>query len=103
MPNYFALIRIQDKDKPQEEQKYVPLEIVDEEICKALGKSVHPTEYYMGWYDSIGLMLACGKTFEEIESLANSWYPESEESPILDVIKFMKENYISSSWARIGK
>lgn len=54
MPNCFCLYR-KDSDPKSEP---LPLNLVDEEICKALGVAVHPKRWVEGWYDSIGWMIA---------------------------------------------
>ena len=61
MPNYFELAR-----KSNPEAGPVVLQELDEELCKHFGVPCDAKRYLGGWYDSIGLSLAMGDTFEEI-------------------------------------
>ena len=70
---------------------------IDEEICAHLGVPVHPTKYVHGWYDTIGLCLAMGKTFDEQRRI----FAECPE--LLKIIDYLDEHYIPDSWAEIGR
>lgn len=48
--------------------KVADLVALDNEICDVLGVEPHPRDFYVGWVDTIGFSLACGKTFEEVRS-----------------------------------
>lgn len=71
------------------------LNSVDEEICKLLEESVSKKEYCpifkhprmnISWYDTIGLALATGKTYDEIKQL---WENENCQK----VINFLESKY----------
>lgn len=57
MPSCFQLTR---------DGAAVPLNQVDEEMCRYFNAACHPTRYFEGWYDTIGFFLATGKTFDQI-------------------------------------
>lgn len=62
MPAYFRLI-----PKGDPENKPSTLEDVDKQLCRVTGKPLSETRYCLEWY-TIGLSLACGKTFAEMRS-----------------------------------
>ena len=94
MPNCFQLVR---KSNPGAGPvKFVQ---IDEEICEAVGEPVDDKRWCRGWYDVIGLRLATGESFSEIEQeLKDSNY----YTDLLPVVAFLRENYTSSAWAEIG-
>ena len=54
----------------------VPLVEVDERMCAHFDQPCDPKHYLAGWYDSIGLSLALGMSFDEIvEQNTNGEYP----------------------------
>ncbi len=61
MPNFFSLTRKSDPAAGP-----VSANTLDEEICAHLGVEIHPTNYHVYWYDSIGFRLALGMTWDEI-------------------------------------
>lgn len=89
MPNCFQLCR---NGAP------VPLNAIDEELCNLLGEPVHPQMCVAGWYNIIGVRLACGLSWEEIEKkiLDCEYYGEAD---LLRIIGYLRENFTSSAWA----
>jgi len=92
MPNCFQLI---DKTTEQAEK----FSVIDDKLCAHLGVEPHPKHYYRGWYDSIGLALAVGKSFEEILATVQEPHPTygvDEES--IKIVKWLDEHYTSTAW-----
>jgi hypothetical protein len=40
---------------------------VDDLMCAHFNVTPHPIRYYANWYNTIGLALACGESFEQIK------------------------------------
>ncbi len=96
MPNCFHLVRKSDPDAGP-----VNLAQIDEEICEAVGELVDEhRRWCRGWYNMIGLYLATGKSFDEIEEILKD---EGDECSLIPVVAFLRENYTSSAWAEIGR
>ena len=64
---------------------------IDEDICAHLGVEVDPVEYVHGWYDSIGLGLAVGKSFDEMLEIF-------KEPETIKIVNFLKDHYTSDAW-----
>lgn len=100
MAQYFQLVRKDDLESGP-----VAFSIIDEELCKFLGCGAHPVKYVAEWYDTIGLRLACGRSFDDIiEEFQRSldsekgygsaeWY-----ATILKIAKYLQEHYTSDAW-----
>lgn len=104
MPNCFTLSLKSEPSKP------VLFAKIDEEICSHMGAEVHPTNWYIGWYDYIGFMLAVGKSFDEInglivECIEDSKTPEGHAhwSKMQQVNHFLAERYVSDAWYSASK
>lgn len=98
MPNCFQLSRKTEPDKP------VPLQTIDEEICRLLNEPVDPQYWCCSWYNAIGFSLACGKTFDQIrEDLIRDWSDNGEllsnGVKLVRIVDWMKENFIPNAWA----
>lgn len=84
----------------------VAFQEVDEQICEHFGISAHPKKYVCGWYESIGLRLACGQSFDEIleefaRTIAEGNPNRAEEIWLVDIIKiakFLRDHYDMRSW-----
>ena len=85
MPNCFSLT-------PKGETRPQNLNSVDEALCKALGEPVSNTLWCRDWYNYIGLLLACGKTFDEIREVC------CDSPEMLQVIDFLDAHYVSNAW-----
>ena len=69
---------------------------VDEAICTHFGWPIHPQDYVYGWYDSIGFMLATGKSWDQIRvELRDGWGFQDERQAIVD---FLEANYTTGIW-----
>lgn len=55
---------------------------IDEELCSILGVPVDPVRYVGGWFDYIGLRLACGSSFADIHSELCDKIDATEEKPV---------------------
>lgn len=86
MPVCFQLTRLGDKEPSS-------FQHIDDCICQHLQVDADPIKYHMDWYDSIGMRLALGKSWDEIADDANEYYP-----PMLPIIAYLRENYSSDSW-----
>ena len=103
MPACFQLFR------KSEGQNAAPckLNTIDEELCKLLGKEIHPTLYVGCWFDYIGFKLAIGKTFAQIrEAIAanKAEYGDTEfYDDMLKMADYLDENFSPSAWTEIGR
>jgi hypothetical protein len=90
MPNCFQLI-----DK--ETGKPAILRDVDNRLWEEVGiQKADPEKWYLNWYNTIGLSLACGNNWDRIREI----YQESIElcPECGTVIDFLEAHYDSSSW-----
>ena len=85
MPNCFTLTQ-KGNDEPS---TFVD---IDEKLCAHLGVEPHPKNYLYGWYDSIGLGVAMGKTWDQMRT----WW--DNDSPMQEVINYLEEHYIPDAW-----
>lgn len=89
------------------------LNLVDEEICREFKAVPHPTRYFQAWYNNIGFMLACGKTWQDIrgvqerylaQDLAHgAWNRIAHNIALLQILRFMESNYSQAVWAEFGR
>jgi len=84
MPNFFQLIK---KTDGQAET----LVAVDEALCRMANVDPDPQVYYMGWVDTVGLLLACGRPWEEIRKTY-------EGSALEEVCAFLQMHYDVRAW-----
>lgn len=91
MPNCFMLTR-------KGEEKASSLMRIDEEMCMHFGAEVHPTRYYLGWYDLVGFSLAMGRDWNWMREQLKK--DEIVDDPILLVIDWLEENFIADSWSQ---
>ena len=90
MPNCFTLTHVGFPEP-------ATLESVDRAICQAFDHPYSSRCYAFAWYDCVGFLLACGKTFAEIaEAFA-------DDHEIRAICHFLAENYIPNAWVEIGK
>lgn len=71
----------------------VPLCKVDEEICNMLHVDVHERNWVHGWFDTVGLMLALGKSFAEVREIF-----EGDET-FQQIIAYLEDNFQVDAWA----
>ena len=90
MPNCFQLIK-------KGEEEPTNLQTIDDEIwLKFYGSIPEPNlHWYCGWYDCIGLRLAMGKCFKDIqkEFSVGNWTEK-----IKNVLDHLQEHYTARSW-----
>jgi hypothetical protein len=85
MPNCFSLTN-------KKTGQVAHLHDVDAEICKHFNIPCDPNYWAHDWYGVIGLLLACGKSFERIEQIV-------EDTPeLVTIAKLLDENYTSDAW-----
>lgn len=83
MPSCFQLMR---------NGAAVPLNQIDEEMCRHFEVACHPVRYFEGWYDTIGFLLATGKTFDQIR------VTYADEPILVKIVDWLKANFESNSW-----
>ena len=87
MPNCFQLLR---------GGVAVPLDKVDEEMCRHFGRPCDPERYFESWYDIIGRKLAMGERWDEIGATIAEHYAEF---PILaQIASWLEANFETRSW-----
>jgi len=86
MPNCFTLTP-KDGDKPK-----VFAEI-DDEMREHFGAPADAENWYLGWYDTIGLLLALGKTWDEIRTTLPT---------LSHIVDYLEERYIPNAWYEVG-
>ena len=84
MPNCFQLSRRESKEFTP-----VPLNTIDEEMCKHFNVPVHPNWYYKEWYNTVGFSLAMGLTFAEIRE---------KQMGDPQVVDWLEANFVSSAF-----
>ena len=83
MPMCFQLTRKGDKEPSS-------LQHVDCCICQALDIPFSEDRWAAGWYDSVGLLLAVGKSFEEIMDIVTGDRRR--------ICAYLNEHYTTDSW-----
>jgi hypothetical protein len=76
---------------------------IDEKICAYFGAEPHPVHWYQNWENNIGLLLACGRSWDEIRAICRD--PENGEhgEALAKIADFLEERYDVSAWAEIGR
>ena len=85
MPNCFTLTK-KGEDKPARFQ------VIDDEMREHFGEPPNANKWLLGWYDCVGLALACGRTWDEIREV----FGDSHE--YLKIIDYLEERYVSDCW-----
>jgi len=85
MPNYFTLTK-NGNDKPS------AINDIDIELCAHFGESVDDDRYFMEWYNTIGLALAMGKTWDDIIGIFEG------DMLTLEIVVYLRENYTANAW-----
>ena len=86
MPNCFQLRNVATGEIPS-------LVAIDRDICEYLNKPVHDVRYYEHWVDMLGLPLAMGKTWGDLE------FQYGDDQYLLPVIEYLKQLYEPVAWA----
>lgn len=95
MPNCFQLIR-----KSDPEAGAVSLQRIDEEMCLHFNEPCHPERWFRNWYNSIGMSLAFGRTFEELRKRPEEdgdWEPEDVQEWV-SMIDWLDANFTTNAW-----
>lgn len=92
MPNCFTL-------RKKEVEELSRFNDIDDEMRLHFGAEPDETNYYRGWYDSIGFAIAMGRKLgsQELRDVFKG-IPE-----LLEVIDWLEEHYTSDAWAQIGR
>lgn len=85
MPSCFSLT-------PKGSKEPEKLQVVDDRIRETFGLPADAKAWAFGWYNTVGLLLACGKSWAEIQST----FEESDD--IQKVICFLQTNYDADAW-----
>jgi len=88
MAAYFQLISKQTGEA-------TPFNKIDEELCDNFEQPVDEHKYLSGWYDSIGLRLALGKSFDEI--IAE--FKELKLEALTLIAEYLQEHYNANNWS----
>jgi hypothetical protein len=92
MPNCFSLT-------PKGEPEPVRLGAVDDAMRAHFGAPPNPDEWYRGWYQTIGFMLARGLPWEGIrEHVRTSMRPEADRAKDVAVVDWLEANYTADAW-----
>jgi hypothetical protein len=88
MPSCFCLYRKGSNTKAH-------LQDVDRDLCQNLELPYSDDEWVAYWYDSIGLLLAIGRTFEQIiDALAK----DEPYGPRWRIACYLNTHYTSDAW-----
>ena len=90
MPNCFTLTKIGAKERSL-------FSDIDDEMREHFGEPPDEKKYLWCWYDTIGLALAMGKSWDDMRS----WNDMSES--FLKMVDYLEERYTSDCWAEIGR
>jgi hypothetical protein len=91
MPNCFALTAIQDGEVANR----TSLPMVDDIMRTAFGAEPSATEWYCGWYDTIGLGLAMGHSWDKLRDI----FKDSER--LLTIIEYLEQHYAVDTWYQV--
>lgn len=86
MPNCFTLTR-KGENKPSNFQD------IDEAMCKAFNAPVHPDNWYRNWYNTIGMGLAMGNSWDKLREIFDDQ---------VDLIDWVELNYTVDTWHERG-
>ena len=65
---------------------------IDEKICAAFHQPVDEDEYYLGWYDLVGLAFCLGKTWANIRRVC------AGDEKMIAVINWLEGRYDGEAW-----
>ena len=99
MPNCFQLTLIGETEPST-------LQSVDNRLWQLLGNvDPDPKRWYKNWYNIIGLALACGKNFKEIQGILEEQlnYASTEDEvdhyqDLINITWFLQDNYTTRAW-----
>lgn len=101
MANCFTLTR-------KGESKPASLQAIDDEMRIEFGEEPDPERWLWSWYDTLGLALAMGRTWEQLREQFAEDPDESERinmsrRRMLAVIDWLEANYVPNTWAECGR
>lgn len=101
MPNCFQLTK---KGYPSP----AILKVVDAELCQNLDLPFLGHRWTCGWYNDLGLALACGKTLPEMIDIYQVKVVKRVRSSEHDVAMYriacyLNEHYTTDAWVEIGR
>lgn len=79
----------------------VNLNTIDEELCIHLGESISNSRWCRDWYNSIGLALAIGQSFDKIREELKAC-PENEIE-LLPIVDYLDANFVTDAWYQRGR
>lgn len=86
MPNYFTLTPV-DGDKP------AAFADIDDRMREHFGVEPDSEKFYLSWYDTVGLALALGRSWDEIKAL--DFWSDDE----IAMIAWLSTNYTPDAWS----
>lgn len=66
---------------------------IDNEICAMFEVIPDETYFYMNWYDWFGLLIASGKTMDEIKVIIEKNLKERIKTAYLKILEYLSANY----------
>ena len=88
MPNCFTLTKKGEKEPSL-------LNDIDKELCELLNEPFSTQYYVAAWYDTIGLCLAIGHSWDKMRET----FEGSEK--LQKVIDYLEENYTTDAWYEV--
>jgi hypothetical protein len=101
MPNYFTLTRRSDLESGP-----VVLQRIDDEMRVHFGEPPDKDNWYLDWYNWIGLSLSMGRSFAHIRDAYCAFLRQqglSEDCRHVEVIDWLDANFTSNAWATVGR
>jgi hypothetical protein len=94
MPVCFQLTKVGNSEP-------TPFQDIDNEICQNLGLEWDNDKYTHHWYDSIGLRLAIGQSWDEI---VDEYKSRGGDCPwvLVSIVAYLREHYLVENWREIG-
>lgn len=92
MPNCFTLTH-KGENKPSTFQD------IDEAMCKFFGAPVHPDDWYRNWYNTVGIGLAVGNSWDKLREIFDDL---DDLDDLDDVIDWLELNYTADAWCERG-
>lgn len=80
---------------PNGSDKAISLNELDEQICEAVGDEVHPKRWCRGWFDYIGWLLSCGRSYDYVRKQIEA----DEATSLIPVLDFLEANFRPDSWS----
>ena len=97
MPNCFTLT-LRGASTPRRLQE------VDDHLREILNQPSDPENWLFGWYNIVGLSLACGQTFDQIVDTLEQQKEHALDNErqhyteLIAVTRVLDEHYVANSW-----